>query len=77
MKPEQVVVTPGSKPLLFALFNVLDGDVLLPRPSWPQVMHTGKQLFWVEADRGDRHTYRFECDVAAGLFQYVPWANHD
>lgn len=61
MKPEQVVVTPGSKPLLFALFDVFDGDVLLPRPSWvsyePQVMHAGKQLFWVEADGGDRHTF--------------------
>ncbi|TEA13467.1 Aspartate aminotransferase [Colletotrichum sidae] len=60
VKPEQVVVAPGSKPLLFALFNVLDGDVLLPRPSWvsyePQVLHAGKRLFWVETDEEDRHT---------------------
>ncbi|KAH6867576.1 pyridoxal phosphate-dependent transferase [Thelonectria olida] len=60
VKPEQVVAAPGSKPLLFALFDVLDGDVLLPRPSWvsyePQVMHAGKQLFWVETDGEDRHT---------------------
>jgi aspartate/methionine/tyrosine aminotransferase len=46
--------------LLFALFDILDGAVLLPRPSWvsyePQVLHAGKKLFWVETDAVDRHT---------------------
>ncbi|KAL1897620.1 hypothetical protein Sste5346_003926 [Sporothrix stenoceras] len=60
VKAEQVVVAPGSKPLLFALFDILEGDVLLPRPSWvsyePQVLHAGKKLFWVETDPVDRHT---------------------
>lgn len=60
IRPQQVVIAPGSKPLLFALFDILDGDVLLPRPSWvsyePQVMHAGKRLFWVETDQDDRHT---------------------
>ncbi|KAL2212721.1 aminotransferase [Sarocladium strictum] len=61
---EQVVVAPGSKPLLFAFFDILQGDVLLPRPSWvsyePQVKHAGKQVFWVETDEEDRHTITFE-----------------
>lgn len=56
----QVVVAPGSKPLLFALFDVLEGDVLLPRPSWvsyeQQVAHSRKRLFWVETDDHDRHS---------------------
>ncbi|KAJ4254510.1 hypothetical protein NW762_010109 [Fusarium torreyae] len=60
IQAKQVVVAPGSKPLLFALFDILSGDVLLPRPSWvsyePQVMHAGKKLFWVETDEHDRHT---------------------
>ena len=30
----QVVSGPGSKPLLFAIFEALGGPVLLPRPSW-------------------------------------------
>ena len=30
----QVVAGPGSKPLLFAIFEALGGPVLLPRPSW-------------------------------------------
>lgn len=33
-RPEQVVAGPGSKPLLYALFQALGGPVLLPRPSW-------------------------------------------
>ena len=55
-----MVIAPGSKPLLFALFDILEGDVLLPRPSWvsyePQVEHARKKLFWVETDEHDRHT---------------------
>lgn len=31
---EQVVAGPGSKPLLYALFQALGGPVLLPQPSW-------------------------------------------
>nr|UMZ45364.1 hypothetical protein [Paramyrothecium roridum] len=60
IKAEQVVVAPGSKPLLFAFFDILDGDILLPRPSWlsyeQQILHAGKRLFWVETDEEDRHT---------------------
>ena len=33
-RPERVIFAPGSKALLFALLNVLPGDVILPRPSW-------------------------------------------
>jgi aspartate aminotransferase len=32
--PEQVVIAPGSKALLWALLAVLPGDVVLPQPSW-------------------------------------------
>jgi aspartate aminotransferase len=32
--PDQVLVAPGSKPLLFGLLSILPGDVVLPRPSW-------------------------------------------
>lgn len=31
---EQIIFAPGSKPLLFALLAAIDGDVVLPRPSW-------------------------------------------
>ena len=46
--------------MLFALFDILEGDVLLPRPSWvsyePQVLHAGERLFWIETNEHDRHT---------------------
>ncbi|MFD0306397.1 pyridoxal phosphate-dependent aminotransferase [Streptomyces sp. NPDC127119] len=46
--PEQVVLAPGSKPLLMALFAAVDGDVLLPNPSWvtyaPQAELFGRRV---------------------------------
>jgi aspartate aminotransferase len=48
---EQVVVAPGSKPLLMALNLAVPGDVLLPRPAWntyaPQAELAGKRAFGV------------------------------
>ena len=56
---EQVVVGPGSKPLIYALLNVLEGDVLVPRPSWvsydPQARLAGRQVFPVATDPTDHH----------------------
>ncbi len=34
VSPEQVVIGPGSKALLFALMQALDADILLPTPAW-------------------------------------------
>ncbi|MFE3640627.1 pyridoxal phosphate-dependent aminotransferase [Streptomyces sp. NPDC059169] len=48
---DQIVVAPGSKPLLMALQLAVPGDVLLPRPAWntyaPQAEYAGKQVFGV------------------------------
>ncbi len=33
-EPDQAIVGPGSKPLLYALLRAVGGDVALPRPSW-------------------------------------------
>ncbi|MFE7131709.1 pyridoxal phosphate-dependent aminotransferase [Streptomyces sp. NPDC057638] len=48
---DQIVLGPGSKPLLMALQHVLPGDVLLPRPAWnsyaPQVRLAGKRAYGV------------------------------
>ncbi|WP_027945625.1 pyridoxal phosphate-dependent aminotransferase [Amycolatopsis taiwanensis] len=49
--PEQVIMAPGSKPLLMALQMVVPGDVVLPRPCWvtygPQAEWAGKHVFGV------------------------------
>jgi aspartate aminotransferase len=49
--PEQVVLAPGSKALLWALLSVLPGDVILPQPSWvsyaAQAALAGKRVWGV------------------------------
>lgn len=49
--PDQVVLAPGSKPLLMALNLVVPGDVLVPKPAWntyaPQAELAGKKAFHV------------------------------
>jgi aspartate/methionine/tyrosine aminotransferase len=56
-----VIVAPGSKPLLYVLLQVLQGDLLLPVPSWvsyaPQARFAGKQVIAVEADPADHHRF--------------------
>lgn len=56
---DQVVVGPGSKPLLYALLHVLDGDLLLPVPSWvsyaPQARLAGRRVIGVATDPDDHH----------------------
>lgn len=50
-EPDQIVVAPGSKPLLMALQLSVPGDLLLPRPAWntyaPQARLAHKQAFGV------------------------------
>src|SRR5215472_6893651 len=59
LSAEQVVVAPGSKPLLFALMQVLAGDVMAPAPAWvsyaPQARLAGRRLLVVETDPEDAH----------------------
>src|SRR5262245_27057240 len=54
--PDQIVVAPGSKPLLFGLLTILPGDVVLPRPSWvsyaAQAALAGKEVIGVEIGEG-------------------------
>lgn len=55
---EQIVVGPGSKPLIYALLQVLDGDVLVPQPSWvsyiPQAQLAGRRAIVVQTDPTDQ-----------------------
>lgn len=54
---DQVIVGPGSKILLWALLQILDGDLLLPQPSWvsyaPQARMAGKGVHWFPTRRQD------------------------
>lgn len=52
----QIVVAPGSKPLLMALVAAVEGDVLLPRPAWvtygPQARLMGRRAWGVDIPQG-------------------------
>jgi len=57
--PEHIVIGPGSKPLLYALLHILEGDLLLPVPSWvsyaPQARLAGRRVITVKTDAVDHH----------------------
>ncbi len=59
VSPDHVAVGPGSKPLLYALLQVLEGDLLLPIPSWvsyaPHAKLAGRRVIGVETDPHDHH----------------------
>lgn len=52
--PGRIVVGPGSKELIFDALFVLQGDLILPSPSWvsygPQGKVLGKRVIWTRAD---------------------------
>jgi aspartate aminotransferase len=55
--PACIAVGPGSKPLLYTLLHILEGDLLLPAPSWvsyaPHAKLAGRRVFIVQAEDGD------------------------
>ncbi|HMI99989.1 MAG TPA: aminotransferase class I/II-fold pyridoxal phosphate-dependent enzyme [Gaiellaceae bacterium] len=86
-EPSQVVVGPGSKALLYALLLVLDGDLVLPRPSWvsyePQARLVGKEVVRVDIPSAaggvpDPEALRSEVGVARerGLDPRILILNH-
>lgn len=49
---EDIMISPGSKELLFLIQLVYDGDLLIPSPSWvsyaPQATIIGKNVHWLK-----------------------------
>ena len=54
---EQIIIGVGSKSLLYAMIQSIDGDLLLSKPSWVSYSSiarlTGKSVHWFELDRDD------------------------
>ena len=50
-KPENIIIGPGTKELMFLLQLLFDGDVLLPTPSWvsyaPQALLSRNKTHWI------------------------------
>ena len=53
--PEQIIVGPGTKELMFLLHICFDGDIILPSPSWvsykPQSIIANNNFHWIETSR--------------------------
>ena len=50
-KPENIIIGPGTKELMFLLQLLFDGDILLPAPSWvsyaPQALLSRNKIHWI------------------------------
>jgi len=50
--PNQIIVGPGSKELMFLLHISFDGEIILPTPSWvsyqPQSIIAGNKFHWIK-----------------------------
>lgn len=64
ISPDQVIVGPGSKALIYALQMALAGDLLLPTPSWvsyaPQAKLLGKPVHFVRGTAVDGYELTLE-----------------
>jgi len=51
-KPEDVIIGPGSKELMFLLQLTYYGDLIIPSPSWvsyaPQAKIIGRDIYWID-----------------------------
>ena len=60
--PEQILIGPGSKELIFQALFILQGDVLIPAPSWvsygPQVLAMGRQFHTLTCYEKDHYKLR-------------------
>ena len=69
--PEQVVVGPGSKSLIFSCLMALGEEVILPQPSWvsyaPQAHILGKPVTFVPTR--PETNYELELDVLEGRIE--------
>jgi aspartate/methionine/tyrosine aminotransferase len=64
VSPDQVVIGPGSKSLLYALLLALGDEVILPQPAWvsyaPQAHLLDKPVLWVPTRREQNYNLEIE-----------------
>jgi aspartate aminotransferase len=62
---EQIIIGPGSKPLMFTALTALDGPIFLPAPSWVSYQHMGhilgREVHHIITK--SKNSYRLEADV--------------
>ncbi len=72
--PENVLIGPGSKELIFQALFVLEGPVIVPAPSWvsygPQVYSKGKQISVVKTQK--KNNYRLQGEELSEFCKTLP-----
>lgn len=72
--PEDVLIGPGSKELMFILQLVFYGELVIPTPSWvsyaPQAKIIGRSVRWVDTWRDNRH--KLTADALRSCFAEDP-----
>ena len=57
--PDRIIVGPGTKELIFDALLALDGDLIVPAPSWvsyaPQAKLLNKRVLWAPTDPAQGH----------------------
>jgi aspartate aminotransferase len=57
--PQEILIGPGSKELIFQVLFLLDGPLLIPAPSWvsygPQAQIRGKHVHTIQTSRENRY----------------------
>lgn len=73
-RPEDVLVGPGSKELIFLLQLVYYGDLIIPTPSWvsysPQARIVGRNVNWIPANIG--HDLEFSPEMLEEICRTDP-----
>lgn len=63
--PENILIGPGSKELMFILQLVYYGDLVIPTPSWvsyaPQAHIIGRHIHWLETEAKNQWKVTPEC----------------
>lgn len=71
---EDIMVSPGSKELLFLLQLVYYGDLVMPMPSWvsysPQAMIIGRRVNWIKTH--PENDWRLSADELEALCEMDP-----
>ena len=66
----ECIVAPGSKLILYALQMAIEGDLILPMPSWvsyaPQAAMLGDRVHWLPTELSD-HGYHIDADRLEAL----------
>lgn len=72
--PEQVIIAPGSKILIFDALLSLDGPLLLPAPSWVSYQHQarlmGKKVYYIKTH--PEESYRLTPKTLEEIIHNIP-----